>query len=77
MIVSDGSFHLDHKMGTAGWFITTKKDYSKFVIGDNIVPGDATSQCSHRSELSGVIGAVKHISNLCRIHGITDGDVEI
>lgn len=77
MIVSDGSFHPEHEMGTAGWFITTKKDYSKMVIGDNIVPGDAQSQCSHRSELSGLIGAVKHISYLCRLHGITDGDIEI
>ena len=63
--VSDGSFHPEHKKGTAAWIIhdcNTKAE----VHGNNNVPGHSSVQCSHRSELSGIIGVVHHVNQICK-----------
>ena len=77
MIVSDGSYHPKHKVGTSAWVITSEADTSRRIYGDNIVPGDACVQCPHRSELSGLIGAVRHIHSICERHNIQTGHIEI
>ena len=55
--VSDGSFHPIIKVGTAAWTIQAT-DPSLSISGNNVVPGNNQIQCSHRSELSGLIGIV-------------------
>ena len=77
MIVSDGAYHPSYKVGTSAWVITSENDTSQRLYADNIVPGDDYLQCPHRSELCGLVGAVRHINQLCQQHNITDGNVEI
>ena len=74
--VSDGSFHPEHKKGTAAWIIhdlTTKAE----VRGNNNVPGHSSAQCSHRSELCGIIGVVQHVNQICKKFSITSGHMEV
>ena len=42
-----------------------------------MVIGESYLQCSHRSELCGLVGAVKHIRNICKKYDIQQGLVEI
>ena len=77
MVVSDGSYHPQYKVGTSAWVITSENDTSQRIYADNIIPGDEYLQCPHRSELGGLIGAIRHITTLCNQHNITDGTVEI
>ena len=70
--VSDGSYHPDYQHGTAAWVICNRQQTAQ-VLGNNLTPGDKTSQCSHRSELSGLIGVVKHINDICSRYNITSG----
>ena len=77
MIVSDGSYHPTHEVGTSAWVITSSTDTSRRIYGDNIVPGDSYVQCAHRSELAGLVGAVGHIHQLCQQYNIQDGHIEI
>ena len=51
MIVSDGSFHPDYKVGTSAWVITSESNHNTRIHGDNIIPGEIYLQCSHWSEL--------------------------
>ena len=55
MIVSDGSYHPEYKMGTAAWVITTSNDTTRRIYADNTVPGHKYLQCPHRSELCGLV----------------------
>ena len=77
MIVSDGSYHPEHQVGTSAWVITSEEDTTRRIYGDNVVPGDNHIQCPHRSELTGLLGAVRHIEKLCQQYNITNGQVEI
>jgi len=61
MIVSDGLFHLDFRIGATAWVITTLISLYKPVYGDNITPKKKRIQCSHRSELSGITGVLIHL----------------
>lgn len=70
LIVSDGSYHPEYEIGTSSWVITAESDTSRRVYADNIVPGETYLQCPHRSELTGLIGAVKHILDISRRHNI-------
>ena len=70
MIVSDGSYHPRYEVGTAAWVITSGSNTSRRLYGNNVVPGETYLQCSHRSELCGLVGAVKHIGNICTKYGI-------
>lgn len=60
LIVSDGSFHPEMKMVTAAWVITSSSDHTCYLLVDNLTPRDSKTQCSHRSELSGLIGGLAH-----------------
>ena len=77
MIVSDGSYHPEFQIGTSAWVITSATNTSRRVYADNLVPGQPHVQCPHRSELCGLIGAVRHIKLLCQQNDITDGQIEI
>ena len=74
--VSDGSYHPDHKKGTAAWVIHDTISKAE-ITGNNNVPGHSTVQCSHRSELSGLIGVVQHINNICKKYAITKEHIEV
>ena len=74
--VSDGSYHPDLKHGTAAWIIRPDNN-DQAIYGNTLIPGEKDSQCSHRSELGGLIGAVKHINDICQTHNITSGKVEL
>ena len=63
--VSDGLFHPDLQHGTAAWIIWDENTGIE-ISGNNIVPGRKDIQCSHRSELSGLIGAIHHINTICK-----------
>ena len=58
--VSDGSYHPTYHYGTPTWIIKIQKN-DRATTGVNVVLGDAKSQCSHGSELCGIIGAIRHI----------------
>ena len=74
--MSDGSYHPQLKAGTSAWWIKTEDGQLQFG-GNNIVPGQAADQCSHCSELCGLIGAIHHVNTLCAKHNITTGSVEL
>ena len=62
--VSDGLYHPDYHHGTAAWIICNRQQTAQ-VFGNNLTPGSKIAQYSHCSELSGLIGVVKHINDLC------------
>ena len=74
--VSDGSFHPALQVGTAAWVLHTG-DHTHDLGGSNVVPGPKEVQCAHRSELSGLIGAVRHVNLICHMFQITSGDAEL
>lgn len=77
MAVSDGSFHPEYQVGSSSWVITEKSNTKRSIQGKNIIPGDKSVQCPHRSELGGLIGVIRDIDLLCKEYGITEGDVEV
>jgi len=77
IIVSDGSYHPNYEIGTSAWVITSLQNTTKRLCGDNAVPGDTYVQCSHRSELCGLIGAVNHINDICKKYNIQHGKAEL
>ena len=74
--VSDGSFHPEYKIGTSAWVIKHPAD-NRAIYGDNLVPGSDDIQCSHRSELTGLIGVVRHMNLICRQYNIQQGNIEL
>ena len=74
-LVSDGSFLNTLELGTAAWIIALSRH--QYMIGRHFTPGPGSSQCSHRSELSGILGAVLHINDLCAQFDITNGTAEL
>jgi hypothetical protein len=73
-IVSDGSYLELEKLGMAAWTIKTARD-SYSLLGCHHVTGNKSDQCSHRSELSGVLGAISQMNQLCNRYDIQDGSV--
>ena len=53
--VSDGSFHPEHKVGTAAWTIESW-DGTEYIRGGGRIPGHPEAQGSYRSELGGLLG---------------------
>ena len=74
--VSDGFYHPTYKYGTSAWIIKTYNN-DRAITGANVVPGDARYQCSHHSEPCGLIGAIRHISNICSTYTIIEGSEEL
>ena len=47
------------------------------LCADNVVPGSPEDQSAYRSELAGLYGIVLAVSLVCKVHGVTGGQVEI
>ena len=71
-IVSNGSFFLDVKKGAAAWVIIAYQNHRFFLMGNNLCTGPRESQCSHRSELSGIIGDLKYWDRIKKGHSVDD-----
>ena len=74
-LVSDGSFLNTLLLGTAAWIIALS--CHKYIIGRHFTPGPGNIQCSHRSELSGILGAILHANDLCTQFNIESGIAEL
>ena len=72
-VVSDGSYLEEEDIGTASWILEGSKN--NYVIGQHETPGDRQYQCSHRSEMFGLLGGILTTNALCEAHGITDGTI--
>jgi hypothetical protein len=75
-LVSDGSYDPNLHLGTAAWVIESL-DKQLQITGSLITPGEAEIQCSHRSELSGLLGGIQYINERCRQFKIHQGDVRM
>jgi hypothetical protein len=74
-IVRDGSFLNPLELGMAAWIIAISQH--QYIIGQHFTPGPGPLQCSHRSELSGILGAVLHINDLCSQFEVTRRSAEL
>jgi hypothetical protein len=71
-LVSDGSYDPTLKLGTASWVIESQ--HHQFQLRGNLItPGEADVQCSHRSELSGILGGIQHMNEICKSIKIDSG----
>lgn len=75
-IVSDGSFEKTVQMGTAAWIIEDSSQIHR-CTGKVSCPGDPSIQCSHRSELIGILGGILHVNSICETHHITSGHIRM
>ena len=57
------NYHPTYQYGTSALIIKTQNN-NHTITGANVVLSDAKSQCFHRSELFGLIGAIWHINNI-------------
>jgi hypothetical protein len=73
-LVSDGSYVQEKSIGSAGWIIEGN-EIGNQIRGHQETPGPANSQCSHRSEMWGILGLVMTINAICKEHNITEGTV--
>jgi hypothetical protein len=46
------------------------------IIAVNVVPGNTDDQGSYRRELAGIFGQVIMVNTICKVHGITQGEIE-
>ena len=74
-IVRDGSFNERLELGTAAWVMAIGREI--FGIGQHMTPGEGSLQCSHRSKLSGILGAILQMNDLCMKHKVESGRVEL
>ena len=74
-IVSDGSYNKDNQTGTAAWIAETI-DGTTAISGTLISPGPGDVQGSHRSELTGILGGMTFMEQLCKKYDITNGTIE-
>ena len=72
--VSDGSFVPEEGIGTAGWIIEGNTIGNQ-VKGQFETPGSRSSQCSHRSEMWGMLGIIMTTNAFCLDHNITEGSI--
>jgi hypothetical protein len=75
--VSDGSYR--NERGTAA-FILEISDYfeeQECIVGVNSIPGEPEDHTSYRSELRGVSGVIETVNIVCKVHGITEGSIEV
>ena len=75
VIVSDGSFHPDLHIGSAAFVWAADNNHSDICVGKIVTPGEPDIQCSHRSELSGLLCGILYINQVCKNHNITDGNI--
>jgi hypothetical protein len=72
--VSDGSYIRDKGVGTAGWIIEGSIEGNQ-LKGQYETPGSTQSQCSHRSEMWGMLGIIMTTNEFCTRHNITRGSI--
>ena len=72
--VSDGSWVKEKGVGSAGWIVEGSTQGNQ-IRGHYESPGAESSQCSHRSEMWGVLGIVMSVNSLCQTHNITHGTI--
>jgi hypothetical protein len=71
--LSDGSFK--DGFGTSALVIEAE-DSEDNIIAVNVIPGNTDDQGSYRSELAGIFGQVIMVNTICKVHGITQGEIE-
>ena len=76
VLVSDGSFMKHLQYGTAGW-VAEKRNDIHITKGNLISPGPAHVQCSHRSELAGIMAGLCYVVDLCQTFNVTSGGITI
>ena len=74
--VVDGSFHPEHKIGTAAWVLDDGDDNIQST-GSSRAFGNPTDMSSYRAELFGIYMALNLVHLLCNQFHITDGAIEI
>ena len=74
-LVSDGSFLQEAEWATAAWIIAISR--TRYKIGRHCVTGNAIDQGSHRGELSGILGGILDINQICENHAITNGRAKL
>jgi hypothetical protein len=74
--VSDGSFLNEQQAGSAGWYIEDRQELQQ-LRGSIPSPGSKDSQCSHRSELVGLLGIISHINRFCSQHNVHHGTISV
>ena len=72
--VSDGSYIKEEGVGTAGWIVEGSVRGNQ-LKGQYETPGSKSSQCSHRSEMWGILGIIMMVNAFCKTHDITNGSV--
>ena len=72
--VSDGSYVREEGTGSAGWIIEGDNEGNQ-LIGQYETPGSRNSQCSHRSEMWGILGLIMTVNAFCARHNITQGSI--
>ena len=70
-VVSDGSYLQEATLSTAAWILAL--DRNRYIVGRHQVTGNAVDQCSHRGELSGLLGGVTDVNALCLEFNIDRG----
>ncbi len=74
-VVSDGSYIEKHKAGTSASIIAI--DEHKYLIVRHMTSGEALVQGSPRSELSGIMGSILVIQEICTLYNIGANKVEL
>ena len=74
--VIDVSYHPTYQYGTSTWIIKIHNN-DGVITGDDVVLGGAKYQCSHRSELCVIIGAIQHIYIICSTYKVLEGSLEL
>ena len=70
-LVSDGSYLSEADFSTAAWVVSI--DRGRFKVGRHYVTGNARDQCSHRAELSGLLGGILDVNSMCLSYDIQHG----
>ena len=73
---SDGYYHPTYQYGISAWIIKIQNN-DHTITEANVVPGYSNSKCSHHSELCGLIGDIRHISNISSTYNVLEGSTEI
>ena len=77
IIVSDGSFCPDNKIGTAAWIACSVSFPSIYVIGLVIVPGPKNIMDPYRAELAGVVAAIEYLNMIQSLLMVENADLSI
>jgi hypothetical protein len=75
-LVSDGSFNPQLELGTAAWILESL-DKTLQIKGTLITPGESEAQCAHHSELSGLLGGIRYVNDMCNKLGICSGNTKM